>query len=327
MRLTLLVFTILIFSSCTTYYAYPESQLNKLTKLNFAPHNNDIDLFFSGESEPEKDYIRIALFKETRTGYSAPPGRLLKTLESRAKHAGADALIVMGTAETEKTFQSVADDRIYTIPRNHMWGIAIRYVENLEEGLSVLSHLTVETLGEIAVMDGGRIEINSAGEASNGLNNKWTKYVYQHSLEYLVAQRAGWKVAYRKPNSGFGLTHDRVHVRGGQTSARVELNYLQAGPLRTLAISYLDGMYASTNMTIHYDDDGRISGREWIDSSNIRVVTNRIYSDTGHLVGEDYQRQRRGEVLQPFLSVRYEYVAPAELRALVEQEQVIKSQP
>ena len=327
MRLFLPILLFFSLHSCQSYHSYVENRSNNLTNLNFVPHNNDVELFFAGESEPQKNYVRLALIKETRTGYSAPPGRLLNTLEHRAKQVGADALIVMGTTESSQTFERLADDRVVSIPRNYMWGIAIRYADNLEEGLSILSHLTVETQGEIVMMEGGRIEVDNEGVLRDKVNNKWTEYVHQHSLEYLVDQRSEWSFTRRNPKPGFNSRHLRRHNVGSQNLAKVEVNYLTRGKVGTIGITMLDGLYQSTNMSIYYNDEGQITGREWIDNTNVRYVTTRVYDESGLLIREDYQRQRRGEELAPVLSVTYGYADPTVIEAMLAEEQVVKSKP
>lgn len=326
MRLLLLLSITLLLQSCLSYRTYSKKGVNNLTNLNFVPHNEDIDVFFAGESGPEKDYVRLALIKETRTGYSTSPGQLLKVLEYRSKQAGADALIVMGTTENGQTVERLADDRIVTIPRNHMWGIAIRYADNLEKGLSMLSNLSVETQGEIAMMEGGRIDVDEDGVFIDKDNTKWTKYVQQHSLEYLLDQRRGWSVATRNAREGYRRTRVRRHMRGNQTLAKVEVNYLRSGKVGNMGILMLDGVYTSTTMTLRYNDQRQLVGREWVDNTNVRYVTECTYSDDGRLLREDYQRQKRGEVLAPVLSVKYEYASPTVIEALIEQEQIVKGQ-
>lgn len=324
MRLILLLFVLLFFQSCMVFHDYPNRRVNSLTELSFLPNDNKVDIFFTGETEPEKDYIRIAVVKQTITGNQIPPGRLLKSLELRAKQAGGDGLIVMGMSETGNTFEDVARDVAETVPRNHMWGIAIRYTENLEEGLNMLSYVTVETKGEIAEMEGGRIEATTNGDFYRAPEGKWATYVYQHSLEYLVHQRPGWAVANRSVRSGFWRTHIRRNGRGNNIQAKVELNYLRPGKLGTLRISYLDGLVAETNMTIRYDDQGRIAGREWVDNTRQRFVTERQYDSNGLLLAESYQRQRSGEALLPLLTVNYHYLSDEEIQQRLGQEQIVR---
>ncbi|MEL7422896.1 MAG: hypothetical protein AAFN81_07905 [Bacteroidota bacterium] len=326
MRLLLLVSLSLVFHSCTVYQAYPDLRLSNLTSLKFIPHNEEVELFFSGETEPEKDYIRVALLKEVRTGYSAPPSRLLRSLQAKAQQAGADALIVMGTTESVKVFEDITTDRIRSIPRNHMWGIAIRYTDNLEEGLNVLSHITIETQGDIATMDGGRIDVDSNGELNTMPTDKWSKFVYLHSYEYLVEGRRDWGVVGRPPSNEFGWRRLRRLPARGPIETKVAVDYQLDGRVANLGITYLGGLGVRTNMAIRYNEEGQIANREWIDSSNIRYLTSRTYSAAGQLLQENYQRQRPGEELQPFLSVKYEYLSPADLSQMLKEAQVIKGQ-
>lgn len=89
MRSWLLLFSLLLLlSSCVHYRNYPDLQSNYLTDMTFAPHNNHVELFFKGESEPSKNYLRVALVKQSRTSYSANPGRLLQALQNRTKFVG-----------------------------------------------------------------------------------------------------------------------------------------------------------------------------------------------------------------------------------------------
>ena len=77
-------------------------------------------------------------------------------------------------------------------------------------------------------------------------------------------------------------------------------------------------------MTIRYDDQGRIAGREWVDNTRQRFVTERQYDSNGLLLAESYQRQRSGEALLPLLTVNYHYLSDEEIQQRLGQEQIVR---
>lgn len=328
MRLLLpLLLLIFLASSCVYYRNYPDERLNHLTDVTFAPHNEDVELFFTGESKPSRDYMRIALVKESSTGYSATPGRLVQVLKKKAQLVGADALIIMGAEDSENIRQVFEDHTINSIPRENMWGIAIRYIDNLQLEDQVVSHLSVETLGDIAMMEGGIVDIDPYGGLDQPVTTKWERFVYLHSLEFLVTQKEGWEFTTATPRQGYQRTHLRRNRLDFNTRARLKVNYLNENHVGSLAIVFLDGIYVNINMVIQYDEEGRISGREWMDDTNKRFVTQRYYNEFGTLVREDFQRQIRGEDLKPFLSVEYHFLSPEELQEKLDKEQVVQVEP
>ncbi|MEL6970520.1 MAG: hypothetical protein AAFO02_10140, partial [Bacteroidota bacterium] len=91
-----------IFQSCRSYRKLTYQQADYLSAVRFPAHDNDIEMFFAGESVPEKDYVRFALLEEKRLASPSATRRSLSALKRRAKVVGADALIIMGTENIEE---------------------------------------------------------------------------------------------------------------------------------------------------------------------------------------------------------------------------------
>ncbi|MEL7422898.1 MAG: hypothetical protein AAFN81_07915 [Bacteroidota bacterium] len=326
MRLTILLISItFLLHSCQVYQSYQDESRNALTELSFPAHEEEVELFFAGESIPQKDYIRLSIIKASHISRTTAPGRLLEGMKKRAQQVGADAIIIMGAQDTEALpFSSEAA----SIPRERMWGLAIRYIDNLEDAENVLTHMTIIPGGELASIPETTVDFNDTGVLNEKRMNKWALFVYHHSLEYLVDAKPGWEYTAVIPTFGYQESIVRRKLsQANNTIAKTKVNYRNGGQVANLEVSTLEGRFEKIVMDITYDEDGRITSREWSDATFKNYRTTRYYSADGLLLREDIERQRPKDSFRPFLSVQYNYLSGEDLRARISQEQIVRAAP
>lgn len=328
MRLILLsLLVVSFFPSCVYYQSYPNLQDNHLTTMSFSPHEKDLELFFTGESQPQRDYLRIAMVKETRRAYMASPGKLLKSLQRQAREVGADAILIMGIENSEEILTN-CEDETYSVPRENMWGIAIKYVDQLDFDDNIISHLTVTPQGDFADEQEGIVDLNSNGDLDEEPSTYWANYVYDRSLEYLLKSEKNWHHT-RTAATDTDYDHNllRKQMKGTTVWARLKAEVGKDEKIRRLVITYLRGVYVFERMKISFDSDGRVNAREWVNRGGDRVFTELIYDGKGVLQQEIYQMKKKGGELQPLLSVQYHYFTKEAILAQLEEEQIIRVNP
>ncbi|MEL7422897.1 MAG: hypothetical protein AAFN81_07910 [Bacteroidota bacterium] len=326
----ILIISTFILQSCRSYRTHAYQEADYLAAVIFPAHDNDVELFFADETSPEKDYVRLAILEEKRLASSSASRHSLPALEKRAQEVGADALIVLGVENIEEIEECLTDEDYYdsyTVNYEYTWGVAIRYLDNLTSGEAVISHWTVTTSGDIASDSGGVVDVNPLGGVDQKPPGDWTKFVYHHSLEYLLDHKKGWVYTSVLPNDGYASTVLRRHKYGSSEGTRLKVNYSPQKRVESLVVQKIRGDYVGIKMTLQYDDQGRIVGREWVDYRKQRFVTQCIFDTDNKLVREDIQRQRKGEDLRAFLSVEYHYFTEEELLASLDKEQIIRVEP
>lgn len=323
-NVTLLLFLALVCSSCYVYSAYEEPRQGQITALPLAKQEKELELFFAGESMPEQDYLRLGLLKEKRTSYNTNLVSLLDRLKTKAQAMGADAIIIMGAEDTERVYTSGEDDT-YSVPGENMWGLAIRYLDNLEFEQNVLSHLEVTGLHPNTRSASTIVDLNQFGDLDAPINDSWGQYVYQHSLEYLVENQRDWRfttVQVGTPSNQYDIV--RVHRDGNSTKAKVTVNYDRYDFPTYLRIYYLGGRQVNEKMELVYDNQNRVIERRWNELGGKKIATTRTYNAAGLTAREDYTIQRGNNAVEPYLSVTYHYFTEEELMQILDKEQIVR---
>jgi hypothetical protein len=323
-NVALLVLLTLACSSCYVYRPYEQPLQGQITAVPLAKQEKELELFFAGESMPEQDYLRLGLLKEKRTSYNTNLVSLLDRLKTKAQAMGADAIIIMGTEDTERVYSSGEDDT-YSVPGENMWGLAIRYLDNLEFEENVLSHLEITSQGPNAKSADGSIDLDQNGNLEEPFMDNWEQYVYYHSLEYLLQSERDWrftKVQVGTPSNLYDII--RVHRDGSSTKTKVSVNYDRDDLPTYLSISYLNRRQVNEKMVFVYDDQNRIVERRWREQGGKNIIVTRSYAADGLILREDYTMQRGNTEAESLLSVDYRYFTEEELMQLLEKEQIVR---
>lgn len=321
---TLLILLALVCSSCYVYRSYEQQQHSQLTALPLTKQEKELELFFAGENMPQQDYLRLGLLKEGRTSYNSNLGSLLDRMKAQAQEMGADAIIVMGTENTERVRTDGFDDT-YSVPGENMWGIAIRYLDNLQFEQNVLSHLEVTGLHANTKSANGIIDLAPDGELESPIAERWGQYVYYHSMEYLVENKRDWqftKVLVGTPENLYNII--RLQNVGSSTKAKVKVSYDREDKVTELKISYLGQRQINEKMVLVYDNQNRIVQRRWTELGGKKIVVDRSYTADGLIAREDYTIQRGEAGVEPLLRVDYRYFLEEELLQLLEKEQIVR---
>lgn len=330
MRLSLL-FLILLFilSACSSLRTYPPPNKNKLTTFYFPERGGKLDLFFSGESEPDQDYLRLCILKESKLAHKPNIGALLESLKGRALRAGADALIVMGTNDFEDIRSASADD-IRTTPRENMWGIAIRYLDNIEPQSDLLSHLVITTHGSIAEQGGGEIEISEYGEFANPTPNTWAEYAYYHSLNYLLENEEDWWHGQGLRNGPYGeFTLIRQLGLGIKTKTKLTARIDGENRIEFIKIRQLNGKVASIKMDVSYNQENQVTGWSWEEVGGPIVQVKRSYHENGNVYQDAYIQEVAAyeEVADTILIATYNYLSKEDFLRKLNAEQIVRVKP
>jgi uncharacterized protein YbjQ (UPF0145 family) len=323
-NVALLLLLALACVSCYVYRPYENQLEGQLMEVPLAKQDKELELFFAGESMPEKDYLRLGMLKEARTSYNTNLKSLLDRLKTKAEEMGADAIIIMGAGDTERV-HSVGEDNTYSVPSENMWGLAIRYLDNLQFEENVLSHLEVTGLDANTKSANGVIDIALDGSLDAPVSDKWMQYVYNHSLEYLMESEQDWrftKVQVDTPSNLYDII--RVQSQGVATKAKVRISYDRYEWPTDLRITYLNQRQVNENMVLVYDDQNRIVERRWKEYGGKNMVVTRSYDAAGLVTREDYSMQRGDSEIAPYLSVDYHYFTEDDLMQMIEKEQVVR---
>lgn len=329
MRISLsLCFVLVILSSCTTYFSYASFEPEQMTSFSFSPREGDLDVFFLGESKPTKNYLRIGIVKEQRTSRTSNLGGLMERMKKSALAMGADAVIVMGSGDAEMVYTDSCDDT-YSVPKESMWGIAVKYVDEIRYQKNILARMEVIPLAGSDDQIGGDIVFDMEGELAERIPNMLTQNIYLHSLEYLLYSTNGWEFseAY-DPDYGYqpNLLRQQKTPLGIRTKLRIKIR--DNGTPTELKIQRLDGRPVYTNMKIFSDKEGKIMRREWTQPDRTQMVATRKYDADGVCLVETYEVKRKGtEKFVPYVAVSYEYLSEEEFRLELDKEQIVKVSP
>lgn len=326
MRFILPLVLLITFSSCSHYLPYPAHEKNAMTAFSFPEREGSLEVFFQGESEPEKDYLRLDLLKETKLAYGNDIGALLERLKTRSLKIGADALIVMGTSDFEEV-SSNGEDNIRTIPRENMWGIAIRYVDSIEYRTNLPSHLTVTPHGRFAEEKGGDIRIDNNGELEKPAPNYWTDYAYYHSLHYLLDNTKNWWYAKRANiATDFELLLTRQLGLGLEKETKLKARINEDERIDRLNISHLAGQATQISMVINYDEENRITGWKWQENLSSEIEVTRSYHANGTVQQDTYVQRKTTakETMDTFLVVTHHYLSREGFLRKLNAEQIIR---
>jgi len=323
-NVALFVLLAFVCSSCYVYRPYEQQLQGQLTTVPLAKQEKELELFFAGESMPDKDYLRLGMLKEARTSYSTNLKSLLDRLKTQAQSMGADAIIIMGAGDTERVRTDGFDDA-YSVPSEKMWGLAIRYLDNVEFEQNVLSHLEITSMGPNAKSSDGTVDLDQNGDLEDSPMDNWEQYVYFHSLEYLLESKRDWrftKVLVGTPSNLYNII--RVQGDGTSTKAKVSISYDREDRATDLRITYLGRRQVNEKMVLVYDTQNRIVERRWTEAGGKNITVTRSYNIAGMISREDYSMQRGNASAEYLLSVDYRYFTEEELLQLLEKEQIVR---
>lgn len=248
---------------------------------------------------------------------------LLTNLLNRSRQLGADAFIVMGKDNVTQ-FSSVGGSGTSETSTS-MWGMAIRYADNLVMNEAALSYLEVIPQGSKAGEPGGIIHIRDNGELVVQDNNYWTRFVYNYSLENLLDSRFPWQYAINTSAPHLpDYPSTRTLIRNGVNITKVNMTGFLNGKVASFRISLLNQKIVNQIVRLRYDDEMKLLDRTWNVDTQTEYKAIRHYDADGRIAYETYVRTARKGQPDALLRVNYHYHTPETFQALLEDVQVVK---
>ncbi|MEZ4986653.1 MAG: hypothetical protein R2795_16715 [Saprospiraceae bacterium] len=314
----------MLFSGCVSYRPYPMTE-SKLTALDIPANENPVSLYMMGETLPEKDYLRIALLKESSV--NANTNDLIGRLLGRAATLGADALLIQNISETEEVRE--LSESSYSVHKESVWGLAIKFKENLTYPGRKLSHIEVQGIGGNAQSEGGNIYLAANGEATLSKSTKLTKIAWQFSMEYLMESTHGCFFNKIPSGGSSDISHYlyRQHRNSSSlTTTQLKANLLQNGRVKMLLITMLNGNNTRIKLYFDYNEQNQLVSRWGEIAPGINYRINTTYHPDGSIAGETYESWTQGQTTpSPLLQTTYYYLSEEDWREQVEKEQFISS--
>lgn len=196
---------ILMLSSCLSptatkplgydqYKIYP--QVGFINKIPTISHQNNIHVFFSGETPKDKAYIKIATVEQSATE-ATPYGDVIKILQSKGRSIGADAIFILGKEHTKQAVTDTEGQILYHISQKHVSAVAIKYIKNIKNveqypKKEIYHTYDLSTKGYKPYVTQNLNLDGSVSSRTQG--NFYQSFVYKSSLNYLLKeQNQNWR--------------------------------------------------------------------------------------------------------------------------------------
>ena len=308
----------LLLTGCHVYQNYPVEE--KLTTLPTPAHQNPVDVFFQGESRPERPYLRVAVLKSSVYDGSDPTF-LVQSLKRQAQERGCDAVVVTGQGNFEEVRTDIITENTYSIPGQSMAGIGIKYLDNLPDAGQFVCEKEVlkrsgedwQPLGNLTFRPDGRLQTVEKG----------ARETYRYSLDYLLYDTHGWEFTQLPPSSYYAQNPPplaRRKRRGDVVTDLVKVTYGPDSLPVSLRLVNVSGRVVNTTMHLVYDEEKRLTGRQWTTKQG-KMTTEVEYDDIGRKQAEYYFREESADI--PFMMLRYHYCTPENWEETLRQEQII----
>lgn len=312
------LFFALLLTGCDVYRPYVQEE--RLTAIPTPAHQDPVEVFFLGESRPERPYLRVSVLK-ARGRDAGEPTALVKSLEQQAREKGCDAVVVTGQDHYEEVRTDLFIDDTYSVSGQSMIAIGIKYVDQLPRAdqfvcEKVLMRKTGEDWQRIGAVIYG---LNGHMEEIQGGANE----MYLYSLDHLLYETRGWEFHQAMQDPSYPYSPAPLNRRRGNGSFltdQVKVFYRPdtlPGAIRLITVG---GRPVNSTMSLVYNDDGRLLGRRWETPQG--ALTSRIRYDAEDRVRAEYF-YREEEPERDFLMFDYRYCTPADWEQALQREQVI----
>ena len=282
-------------------YETTASDGTSLLDIPTPPHDRNVEVYFSGESRPAKNYLHLKYLSAKKKGHDEL-NQLVLELKKQARAAGADAIIVL---ETQKRVEQViSGETYYDVDVADMNAIAVIYPENLQYIPGAIK------AWNIYVPDSSR--------------QTW-QLVSTQSFDFkgiptTQTGKSHWLNWWRNASHEFLMETPRVLVR----STRDELNREKKRILedyRTVRIQYekdarnikliktAKNEISDRTILYHYAENGKtVASREMYQEQlrDIRYLEYPEYDENGKIKAYLYLK-KQGDKKEQFLRMEFEY--------------------
>ncbi len=318
---TLVLFAL---ASCATNYL-PYVSDEYLTSLGFSPHEQQVEVFFEGESKPTRSYYRLAIMREQVNLNANSSKVLIDRLTRRSQRLGADALIVISDDSYERILTDVSIDNTYSYPQETMMALAIKYSDQIEYQANILTHAKVTPTDPDMFHRGGQLLFSPSGEVTGFEGGRLAEYAYDYSLELLWQNRQGWW--YKASPS------ERINYPAGVVKRRflerrrpyhqVTAHLLDQDQPGLIVVNRVRGQSRTARMELTYDEEGRITSRSWKDPFKGDMRAEREYDQQGHLTREIFHRKWASQEEEVLFVVTYNYLSLEDWEEALTEEQIV----
>jgi hypothetical protein len=296
--------------ACTAGYQANLSE--RISDVPTQPHQQDVDLFFTGEW-PKEEYVKVAAL-EVRGGETTRYADLIKQLKVKAQLYGADAVVVQEKGYISDVSSTNTNRAVGTLTTSELHGIAVKYKKNLDLGqMPKLQQVQVynsetkayEPALNLQLAYNGDIEKRE--ELKPDAINFYNGYIKPYSKFHLLDEYSPyWTQIVQK-----GYVVARQLVRNGTTLKEVKVEYTPDHKIKKIYIEEQGKAKEYINYT--YDSNGNMLARH-IYRDNVLILTEKYtYSTAGQVEQVNlFAKEQQGE--KPLLQSTFAYYTLAEVK-------------
>lgn len=298
--------------SCIGYY--PSNENERISDIPTQPHQEEIQLFFSGEW-PKEEYVKIAALEVTggeNTSYVA----LVKALRKRAQGYGADAVMV----QDKNTVSDVSSFRtdVSTYNTSLLQGIAIKYKKNLDLSLmpkrQELQLYSMETssfqpLLNLQLSPGGEVKEKEVLQPQ--ATDYYNRFVKRYSEHHLVKEQGNHWI--QKEQEGYVV--ERQQVQHGIILKQVEIEYNAARRITKIMVKEPNTLQQDEQevITYIYNEAGQLVSRH-ITRKKVPYLLEEYTYDSSGKVEQLQVYIPKAEGKAPFLKSDFAYYSLEEIK-------------
>lgn len=292
--------------SCIGYHSASSNE--RISDIPTQPHQEEVQLFFSGEW-PKEEYVKIAAL-EVSGNEATSYVQLVKWLRQRAQLYGADAVVV----QDKNVVSDVAsyNKSISTYNTSLLQGIAIKYKKNLDLGLmpkrQELQLYSLETnsfhpLLNLQLGISGNVREQEALQPQ--AQEYYNRFVRRYSEQHLLKEQGeGW---IQKKQEGYVVA--RQQVQYGIILKQVVIEYDAARRITRIRVEESDAkrqQVVDEVINYTYNEAGQLVAREVLHSKMPYLYEEYTYDDSGKVAQVQlYTAKPDGKA--PFLKSTFAY--------------------
>lgn len=294
--------------SCIGYY--PASTNERISDIPTQPHQEEVQLFFSGEW-PKEEYVKIAALEVTGSETTSYVD-LVKRLRKRAQQYGADAVVVQEKNIMSDVSSSVYNRTVSTDNTSQLQGIAIKYKKNLDLSLmpkqQELQLYNVETrsfqpLLNLQLSVGGDVKEQEALQPQ--ATDYYNRFIKRYSEHHLVKEKGNnW---IEKEQEGYVVA--RQQMKNGILLKKVDIEYNKARRITKIQVEEPSASQQEVEPEVinyTYNEAGQLVSRHIMHGKMPYMLEEYTYDGSGK-VEQVQLYAAKPEGKEPFLKSSFAY--------------------
>ncbi len=205
-----ILLVVFILQSCSYYTLYSgEEKKKSITDIPLQPHTHNVDIYFKND-KPAKPYYNVQVI-DTTAPEKASYEELLNNLKLKAKHVGADGLIILDKDDAVSyslvSQQTGGRNKFNTIntqqafPYQRIAAIGLKYAANIDY-LPTIVKATMIIVYDSGSVKQAALNFDFYGNAVAEKMDKYSAFYYSANIEpfdiaaHLKGDVAGWEYGY-----------------------------------------------------------------------------------------------------------------------------------